>query len=175
MNDVPQPKLYITPQERWFKMGATPDVFPEYGDKTSEYFVIRPFSEAQLGVHSRDAKLIEEQNRLRRDRGFEPFAFIQNEGLKIASNLNLGSAEIIALRLQELDSNGMTKKDPEFVIGTWDKKEQKVTDTRDITAELYAFYENPGEGRPVQPTYRDERRSLTNSEGNMTGGPENKG
>lgn len=177
MDNVPQPKLYFTPQEKWFFKGSTPDVFPEHGDKTTEYFLIPPFSEVQMGARRGNAALVEEQNRVRREKGYEIFNLPMIEGLNITAKLNLGQNEVIALKLQELDGNGMTKDDPEFAIGTWNKDEGQLTNTRDITPRIYSHYEE-GEkefGIKPQPTYREERRSLTSAEGNMTGGPENKG
>lgn len=174
MNDVPQVKLYKSPQERYFSIGSTPDVFP--GDDPRELFTISPLSDFQLpGSHRSDlSTLIQQQNELRERTGIELLWMYDHPQAR--TELGLTQNEKVGMTLVPLITEGpnmgMTRDNPGFKAVTVDEETGQPVKDRDITDTFYQRYEKHD---PPLPTYREERRSITSPEGNETGGPENRG
>jgi len=142
MTDVPQSKLYQSPQERWFSIASTPDVFPD--DDPRELFFISSFSNFQLpGSRSGDLDLVKQQNALRKTRVFDLLMLYDHPQAR--TELGLRDEEKLGMTfkplIEEGPNMGMTSDNPGFVAVTLDRETNQPVNTRDITEIFYRRYE----------------------------------
>jgi len=169
MDNEPQQKIYLTPQEGELFKKSTADRYE--GDARRNLFIISPATSLKPSpiLIQNETVDIPQQREMRGDGFFvamSPWYYEDNPELMNKLKINKEAGEVLAMKLQKINDEGMTEKDPEFAVAKLDKETGQYIPVEDegrgisVAAITEIYYGHCESGERPGDTVRDIRIEL---------------